>query len=247
MWNLYDDLIEEIPTQIKVSDVSKTDHWTFVVSENAVGTAMRFNPCETILEPYRNIQLQDAATFIKSWDFEKASFGLAAINSYFNEKQKMNETFSSEMIRFKDAFDQLLEEPNQKKIGMIGHFPFADRYPELRETISIFELEPRKGDYPASACEFLLPQMELVFITGSTLVNKTLPRLLELSKNAKTVLVGSSCPLSNCLFNHGIDTLAGTIYNDSLKKLKAKKETNGLPLSKYGESIMIEKRKGVEK
>lgn len=243
MWKLYDELIEAIPTQIKISDISQTSRWTFVVSGGNIGTAMRFNSQESFLESYQSMQIQDVATFIKSWDFEKASLGLAAINSYFNQKYKIKETFSTERIHFKDAFAQLLDEPNQKKIGMIGHFPFVDRYPELSKTISIFELEPQKGDYPASACEFLLPQMELVFITGSTLVNKTLPRLLELSQNAKTVLVGSSCPLSNCLFNHGIDTLAGTIYNDSLKKLQAKKEVGGLPLSKYGNSVMIEKER----
>lgn len=243
MWKLYDDLIEAIPTQIKVSEVLQTGRWTFVVSQNNLGTAMRFSLNEPIFESFQNIQLQDAATFLKSWNFEKASFGLAAINSYFNEKQKLDETFSAGRTSYKDAFDQLLKRPNQEKVGMIGHFPFVDRYPKLNKNISIFELEPRKGDYPASACEFLLPQMELVFITGSTLVNKTLPRLLELSKNAKTVLVGSSCPLSECLFDHGIDTLAGTIYYDSLKKIQAKKETGRLPLSKYGDSVMVEKER----
>ena len=246
MWKLYDDLIEAIPSQIKVADLSQTERWTFVVSGNTVGTAMRFHSQPSQLMYDQTIQLQDAAACIKSWNFEEASFGLAAINSYFNEKNKLTKTFLKDDIIYKDAFIQLIEANQPQKIGMIGHFPFIDRYPELRKNISVFELQPRKGDYPASASEFILPQMEVVFITGSTLVNKTLPRLLELSQQAKTILVGSSCPLSNSLFQHGVDTLAGTIYTDSLKTLQAKKKTGRLPLSKYGQSVMIENRKGVE-
>jgi uncharacterized protein (DUF4213/DUF364 family) len=244
MWKLYDELIEAIPAGIKISDIAQTSRWTFVANDKTIGTAMKFNSSNQPLEQYQSIQLQEAAALIKSWDFQKASFGLAAINSFFNEREKVSKNFIPERIQYRDAFDQLLTEPNQKKIGMIGHFPFIDRYPEFRKQISIFELEPRKGDYPASACEYLLPQMELVYITGSTLINKTLPRLLELSENATTVLVGSSCPLSAGLFNHGIDTLASTLYEDSLTELQAKKSAGGLPLSKYGHSIMIEKGKG---
>ncbi|GGC78800.1 DUF364 domain-containing protein [Enterococcus wangshanyuanii] len=243
MWKLYDELIEAIPSGIKISDMAQTERWTFVVNDQTIGTAMKFSRTQKNIEDYQNIQLQEAAEFIKSWDFEKASFGLAAINSFFNDSEQVQRQFQTEAIYHNDAFDQLMDTSDQQKIGMIGHFPFVDRYPELSKNISIFELEPRAGDYPASACEFLLPQQEIVYITASTIINKTLPRLLELSAEAQVILVGSSCPLSQTLFRHGIDTLAGTIYEDSLAELRTKKSVGKLPLSKYGHSIMIEKRK----
>lgn len=243
MWKLYDELIEAIPSGIKISDLAQTERWTFAVNDQTIGTAMKFSKKYQDLEYYQQMELQEAAALVKSWDFEKASFGLAAINSFFNDNKQVKKQFQTEKIYHKDAFDRLIENPNQQKIGMIGHFPFVDRYPELSKNISIFELEPRMGDYPASACEFLLPKMTTVYITASTIINKTLPRLLELSEHAQTILVGSSCPLSNSLFSHGIDMLAGTIYENTLTELQAKKSSERLPLSKYGHAIMIEKRK----
>jgi hypothetical protein len=63
----------------------------------------------------------------------------------------------------------------------------------------------------------MLPDMDYVFITGLTLVNKTLPRLLELSQKARVILVGPSVPLAPQLFDFGVWELAGTLFtNQSL-------------------------------
>jgi uncharacterized protein (DUF4213/DUF364 family) len=64
---------------------------------------------------------------------------------------------------------------------------------------------------PDPACEYVLPEQDFVFITATTLTNKTMPRLLQLSRKASVFLVGPSTPFAPLLFNHGIDTLAGTV------------------------------------
>ena len=64
-----------------------------------------------------------------------------------------------------------------------------------------------EGDYPDSASESLLPECDYVFITGSSFVNKTIPRLLELSRNATTVMIGPSTPASPILFDYGVDVI----------------------------------------
>ncbi len=35
------------------------------------------------------------------------------------------------------------------------------------------------GEYPEAACEYLPPEMDFAFITGSATVNRTMPRLLK--------------------------------------------------------------------
>ena len=60
----------------------------------------------------------------------------------------------------------------------------------------------------------LLPQCDLVLITGSSIVNKTLPHLLELCENAYTILTGPSVPLCPDLLDLGIDRLAGMAVTD---------------------------------
>ena len=51
-------------------------------------------------------------------------------------------------------------------------------------------------------------------MTASTLVNKTLPHLLDLCKNAYTILAGPSCPMCPELLELGIDRIAGLVITD---------------------------------
>ena len=55
---------------------------------------------------------------------------------------------------------------------------------------------------------------DLVIITGSSLVNKTLPRLLALCEKAFTILTGPSVPLCPALLDYGIDRISGLIVTD---------------------------------
>ena len=57
-------------------------------------------------------------------------------------------------------------------------------------------------------------QKDFVFITGMTLTNKTLPRLLTLTESAKTILVGPSSPITPLLFRYGVDSIAGFYVTD---------------------------------
>jgi len=66
-----------------------------------------------------------------------------------------------------------------------------------------------------------------VFITGSTLINKTLPRLLQLSRNAFVTLLGPSTPMAPCLFKYGIDMLAGTVVYEREKVWSLIRESGG--------------------
>ena len=63
-----------------------------------------------------------------------------------------------------------------------------------------FERRPLGGDLPDQAGEYLLGRQDCVCITGSAVANKTLPRLLELSRSAYVVLVGPSVPLAPLWF-----------------------------------------------
>jgi uncharacterized protein (DUF4213/DUF364 family) len=76
------------------------------------------------------------------------------------------------------------------------------------------ERRPELGDTPDPACEYLLPRQDCVCITGTAVTNKTLPRLLQLSRSAYTVLVGPSVPLSRVWFDHGVDLVAGAVVTD---------------------------------
>jgi uncharacterized protein (DUF4213/DUF364 family) len=59
-----------------------------------------------------------------------------------------------------------------------------------------------------------LGDQDVVIMTATTLINKTMPRLLELSRNARVVVAGPSTPLHPLMFDHGIDVLGGLIVEN---------------------------------
>ncbi len=78
------------------------------------------------------------------------------------------------------------------------------------------ERNPLEGDLPDFAAEYVLPEQDhYIFITGTALTNKTMPRLLELCAQATVALVGSTgAPLVPWWFDLGVDILAGAVVTD---------------------------------
>jgi hypothetical protein len=113
-----------------------------------------------------------------------------------------------------DVFTYLLEELRGKRVAVIGHFYDMERVAAVCD-LSILERKPQKGDWPDPACEYILPEQEVVIITATTLINKTLPRLLQLSRKARVVIAGPSTPLTPILLDHGIDLLGGLIVENT--------------------------------
>ena len=114
-----------------------------------------------------------------------------------------------------DAFELYRSAAEGKRVTVVGHCPHLERQLKPYCRLSILERDPQPGDYPDSACEYILQEQDFVFITGVTLTNKTLPRLLELIRPDATVcMVGPSVPLSEVLFDFGADHLAGFCVTD---------------------------------
>ena len=96
-------------------------------------------------------------------------------------------------------------------------------------------------DTPDPACEYVLPDTDFAFITGVTIINKTAPRLLELARNATTVLVGPSVIMSSVLFEQGADALAGSVVADPEKARFAIKNGTGQFFGEALQMTMIER------
>lgn len=222
MWELYDRLIEPIPDDGKIENYIAGIRWTSVSVCGYTGAAAT-NSLQTISKTEKNVldmSWKEAAGLIKSWNFAEASIGAAAVNAYYNQPDRISKLEQEGTIRQlskEDAFMAHREDMKGKKVATIGHFHFAEEYLKEAESCVILERNPVDGDYPDSACEYVLSDRDYVFITGFTLVNKTLPRLLELSRNAKVILVGPSVALAPILFDFGVWELAGTLITD--KKL----------------------------
>ena len=130
------------------------------------------------------------AEHITSWNMFDASLALAAVNAWFNRRDRVERLLGG---RSSASAASPLRACRERfaggSVAVVGHFPHLEPLGE-RCTLTILERRPSGGDLPDQACEYLLGRQDCVCITGSAVTNKTLPRLLELSRDAYVVLVG---------------------------------------------------------
>jgi hypothetical protein len=114
------------------------------------------------------------------------------------------------------VFEYFLPQLQSSKTVVIGRYPGLDEFAQTHQlNLTVLERQPGPGDLPDIACEYLLPDAEWVFLTASTIPNKTFPRLAELARNATTVLMGPTAPWLPELYHFGIDYLAGIDIADA--------------------------------
>lgn len=201
--------------------------------------------CNTLLSeaaPECCQMLQDAGTLaerpvtefldmIDSWDMIKRVIGVSALNAL------------SQILFEKEPKRYLVEERNLidvinvargDTVVMVGYIkPFKPIFRSRADILYILERSPHReeGVLPDTACEQLVPEADIVVITGSALVNGTLDRLLELSENARTVAIVG--PTASCipdpLFIRGADYVGGIRIHDADKAMRILMEGGGTP------------------
>jgi uncharacterized protein len=217
-WALYDDLLSQIPDNMTVKDVLIGIHWTMVRSAGIGLSMTQPNGPRSIPDAgeFIGCKLKKIASLVKSWHPHEAALGLAAINSYINAPETIAKNWKTDPATQPNESVFLYMKPqlSGKKVTVVGHFPDLGELAPVCQ-LSILERNPMDGDFPDPACEYILHDQDYLFITGVTIINKTMPRLLELGCHAKIILVGPSVPLSPFWFKRGIFGLAGTTVTDN--------------------------------
>lgn len=205
---LIDDLLQDVADRdARVTRVCVGLHWTAVESR-FVGIAHTY-------KTNRKVEIADAgelvgssaldlAARLRSWEPLEASVGLAALNSLIDPAGTPG-----------NVFEQVLRMAPGKTVTIIGRFPFNDQIVATASRTYLLEMEPKRGELPPAAAEETIPQSDVVVISATALINKTLPRLLELGRRATTVVLGPSTPMNDILFDHGATIIAGTRVVDA--------------------------------
>lgn len=246
MWEIYDSLIEKIPDKLMVREVVAGTGWTMVRTDDGVGLSMTTDEYSRESK-YRGdlteLSLKELAQAAKSWNFHEAGIGVAAINAYYNSVERVKpygiiKNLQGEMT---DSFQICRDMVIGKKVTVVGHFPNLEQILAPVCELSILERKPQPGDYPDSACEYILKDQDYVFITGVTLINKTLPRLLDLCCNAKVIMVGPSVPLAPVLFRYSVIHLGSFVVKDASLCKAIVTGQSTLPLFYSGERVQLRK------
>jgi uncharacterized protein (DUF4213/DUF364 family) len=210
---IIDALLESLPEDVPVRSILVGAHWTVVCSLHCgMAATMTSN------HPHGHAQVREAgrlhektarelADYARSTDLLEASIGLAAINSLL----QVDESLAVEI----NASDVLAERGQGKYVALVGHFPFIPQLRAAARQLWVIEQHPTDEEYPPEAAIELLPQADVIAITGSTLVNHTLDGLLALCPSKATVMVlGPSTPLASILFDYGVNILSGSYVVD---------------------------------
>jgi uncharacterized protein (DUF4213/DUF364 family) len=155
----------------------------------------------------------ELAEYAKSGNLLEASIGMATINSLIDIDE-------SKCIE-KNAVEIIMEKGQEKNVAIVGHFPWIPKLKEKTKNLWVLEQRLREGDWPAKEADRILPQCEVVGITGTSFINHTIERLLKLCKKAYVVLVGPTSPLSPMLFDYGIHAICGTKVIDEEKVIRS--------------------------
>lgn len=204
---LVDDLLASVAAaDCPVKRVCVGLHWTVVESRYA-GVAHTY-------KTGAKVEIGDSGALVgksalelaerlRSWEPLEASLGVAALNSLIEPVGQPG-----------NVFDLVVRTVKGQTVTVVGRFPDNERVARAAARAFFLEMEPQEGELPPYACEEVIPESDLVVITASALINKTLPRLLELSSRARAVVLGPSTPMNDVLFHHGADILAGVRVTD---------------------------------
>jgi uncharacterized protein (DUF4213/DUF364 family) len=216
---MLDDLLASLPEDTPVRSVLIGAHWV-VVCSRFCGMASALHDdhphgTPSVREAGR-LHLKSAKELVQLIHSEsvlEASIGMAAINSLL----EVDESTAVEV----NAADVLADRGRGKNVALVGHFPFI---PQLRQSVGqlwVIEKRPTGDDYPAEAAPELLSRADVVAITGTAFINRTVEDLLGYCRPEATVMVlGPSTPLSPVLFDYGVDILSGMRVMDEAAVLR---------------------------
>jgi uncharacterized protein (DUF4213/DUF364 family) len=214
--SVLEDLLASLGRDAAVREVRTCVHWTAVVSSQQCGLASSIQR-EQQGQGHQSVRgvgtlhersALELAQYATSDILLEASIGMAAINSLMDVDQ--------ERCVELNAADWLAERGQGKRVAVVGSFPFV---PKLREEVGelwVLERHPSEGELLAEEASSIIPQADVVAITGTSLINHTLDDLLALCRPESSVMVlGPSTPLSPLLFDYGVDVVSGTVVVDT--------------------------------
>ncbi len=228
-----EDILTSIETDSPVIEVRACIFWTAVVSRRCgLASTLRESGPHHGRKPVPEAgsltrkTARELALFAQSDSLPQASIGVAALNSVL----EIDENRCVEA----NAFEMLQKKGIGKRIAIVGSFPFIPKLRELASDLWVLERKPGQDELPDSEAERVLPQADVVGMTGTTLINHSFERLISLCQKSFVVMLGPSTPLSPVLFDYGVDVLSGIKVTEP-----------GIVLRRIGEGATFRQIEGV--
>lgn len=207
--------------------------WTLCRAGHGMGLAMSPRlPTRTLPWPGTlcGRPVGELGRWVLDWEPYAATVGMAALNAALAPLAPPPSVAVAPPVILPAnlaVFEHFLPQIADRKVVVVGRYPGLEK---LRDhcRLTVLERNPSDGDLPDPACEFEIPRAEWVFLTASSLINKTFPRLAELAGSASLVLVGPTTPWVADLAAFGVDYLAGTEVVDPVALRQTVAEGGGV-------------------
>ncbi len=215
---IIDALLDDLDADVPVREVVVGAFWTAVVLDSeprrcGLASVLRtrcYDENGEIPEAggLARYTAHELAGWLRSSSLLQSAIGMAAYNALLD----VDEDACTE----KNAEDLVVERGQGRRVAIVGHFPFVEQVRQTAAACWVLELEPRLGDFSAEWAKDLIPQADVVALTGTSLLNGTFDGLLDLCRDdAFVVVLGPSTPLSPLLLDAGADAVCGTLVTDS--------------------------------
>jgi len=211
---ILNDLLATLKSGEIVKDIRQGPFQTAVLTHHCgLASTLRDNNHQHY-QQQANAPVKDAGTLIGREALEisqmaysssllEAVIGMATVNSLLEINEKHCVTLN--------ARELLVEKGNGKKVALIGHFPFVAALHQVASKLWVLEQHPREGDFAEEEAKKIIPQADVVGITGTAFTNHTIEHLLSLCcTEAYVIILGGTAPLSPVLFDYGVDAISGT-------------------------------------
>lgn len=219
---IIDDLLSNIKKRgdavrdLKLSSACVGIFYTAVMLKNNY-VGLCYTPKEDISHPagrsrpsFRGAGALKTARLANSLNVVERAVGIATLNAisqYLMELEGYKRQFGI------DASDAL-KLHKQDRVAVVGYVkPLVEKLKVKVRGLHVLERNPQmRGDaLPDTLAETIVPKADVVIISGASMVNATLDRLLELSEKARlTAVVGPTASvLPEPLFQRGANIAAG--------------------------------------
>jgi uncharacterized protein (DUF4213/DUF364 family) len=210
--SIIDDLLTVVPARrVSLLDVRVGPFWTVVWTEQGAGLASTQRDAHTphghsLIRWAGDLVEHDAgelAGLLRSKSPMEAALGMATVNALLEVQEHS--------LTDRNASAEIMERGEGKRVVVVGHFPFIPKVRRVVGHLDVLELDPSPDELPSKTAAEVIPEADVVAITGTSLVNKTFDKLIEHCRpDAFVLLLGPTSPLSPILFDYGIDLIAGT-------------------------------------
>ncbi|MBI4186936.1 MAG: DUF364 domain-containing protein [Chloroflexi bacterium] len=217
-----DDIISTLSHEARVTDIRVGPFQTAVLTH---GCGLASTPRREAVHGEAGPPIKKAGFLIGRYALElaqliysdspmEAAIGMATINSLLEIDQGRCADLN--------ASDLLAQRGKDKKVAVVGHFPFVAGLRKAVEELWVIEKHPGEGDLPEDQAEDLIPRADVVGITASAFTNHTIEHLLSLCRpEAYVVVMGPTSPLSPVLFDYGVDAISGIKVVDTEAALRS--------------------------